>query len=340
MFSRLVTGLVLFFTCILGLAFSWHVFTVWQARENGSEMRMLDDAEGGVADTLSRLSLLPFGKRQRNLMSIIIENHEDARPFHQGLEKALLIQEYPVEGFITRLLATFEKESLPPLLGPVRSLRPYFVDTIRPWNAPIFFAGGSPEAFERAAAIESLFAINGLGHPDEFMRDSTIPAPHNLFVDDAGVLKLLRNAKPKRIEWPPYETGPVQSNSGALTIGIDYMNPAHNTRYTYDHFSMSYVRDNGGIISRAQPRNVLLLEIGIASIGEYGRLDIPLLGNGRAVLFRDGTVERGTWRRPTLDQWFTFENESGGAFTFAKGQTWITVIPSFDRLTWSDERNL
>ena len=68
---------------------------------------MYRDQEGGVADALSRLSLLPFGKRQRNLMSVIIENHESARPYHQGLEKALVIQEYPVEGFITRFLATF-----------------------------------------------------------------------------------------------------------------------------------------------------------------------------------------------------------------------------------------
>ena len=230
---------------------------------------MYRDQEGGVADALSRLSLLPFGKRKRNLLSVIIENHEGARPFHQGLGKALIIQEYPVEGFITRFLATFEKENLPPLFGPIRSIRPYFIDTIRPWNTPILFAGGSPEAFEKVASIETLFAVNGLGHPDEFMRDSTIPAPHNLFVDDDGVRKLLRTSTPKRIEWPPYETGPVQSHSGALTIAIDYLNPSHNTRYTYDHFSMSYVRDNGGIISQAQPRNVLLLEIGIASIGEY-----------------------------------------------------------------------
>ena len=77
---------------------------------------------------LLRLSLFPSATRKRSLVWVIIENHENARPYHQGLEKALFVEEFFVEGMITRFLAMFDTADLPPFIGPVRSLRPYFVD--------------------------------------------------------------------------------------------------------------------------------------------------------------------------------------------------------------------
>ena len=290
-----------------------------------------------VSDVLSRLNLLPVGTRERSLFSLIIENHEDARPYHQGVEDALLVQEYPVEGFITRFLLTFDTANVPALLGPVRSLRPYFVDTILPWKTPILHAGGSPEAFERAESIAHFTAINGLELPKEFVRDDGIPAPHNLFIDRTDALMLVRNAGIANVRWPPYDTGGMQSNSGALSIYIDYRNPAHNTRYTHDVFSQGYIRENGITVSKAKPMNVLIMEIPIESIGEYGRLSIPLVGRGNALLFRGGTVERARWERKNLDEWFTFKTMEGDPLTFARGQTWMTVIPSLSQVEWANQ---
>lgn len=285
---------------------------------------------------LSRLSLLPMGKRKRELVSVMIENHDAARPHHAGLEDALLIWEFPVEGFITRFSVLFDANDLPDRIGPVRSLRTYFLDALLPWAPPQIHAGGSPESFDRIAQIGTVFAVNGLGHPDDFFRDEEIPAPHNLFVESASVEKLIADATPKILRWPPYETGAAQSNSGALKIKIDLLNPTNNISYAYDFFTQSYERANGASISRARPKNVLLLEIPVTDIGEFGRLVIPMLGRGSALLFRNGTVERVTWRKNSENQWFTFEAENGEPLVFAQGLTWITVQPTLGRVEWRD----
>lgn len=285
---------------------------------------------------LSRLSLLPMGKRKRELVSVMIENHEEARLHHEGLEDALLIWEFPVEGFITRFNVLFDANDLPEQIGPVRSLRPYFLDALLPWAPPQIHAGGSPEAFDRIAEIGTVFTINGLGFPDEFLRDEDVPAPHNLFVAGDAVEKLIKEATPKILRWPPYDTGAAQSGSGALKIKIDLLNPTNNITYAYDFFTQSYERTNGATVSRARPKNVLVLEIPVADIGEFGRLDIPVLGKGDALLFRNGTVERVTWRKNSENQWFTFETENGEPLVFAQGLTWVTVQPMLSRVTWKN----
>ena len=58
------------------------------------------------------------------LVGVMIDNHEDAMPHQRGLEKALLIEEQFVEGFITRFAAVFDAADLPEQTGPIRSVRP------------------------------------------------------------------------------------------------------------------------------------------------------------------------------------------------------------------------
>lgn len=285
---------------------------------------------------LSNLHLWPFSRRERNLVTIIIENHEDARPHQQGLSDALLILEFPVEGFISRFAAVFDVNDLPDQIGPVRSLRPYFVDVVKPLHSLILFAGGSPEAFDRLSAT-TLTGINGLAHPKEFTRDDEIPAPHNLFLAGEDAVSFSDEAAEQKIPWPPYDTGAQRSTSGALSIFLNFYNPTHDVRYIFERLGGRYARENGGQVSDAKPRNVLVLAIPIAGIGEHGRLSIPLEGSGEALLFRDGTVTRGRWRKPTDDTWFSFVDTDGEPLVFAVGQTWITVLPDLERVTWSTD---
>src|SRR3989338_1831670 len=70
----------------------------------------------------------PLNRRSRPTVAVMIENHQEARPEHQWLEGALLIEEFLVESGITRFAVLFDAEDLPERIGPVRSLRPYFVD--------------------------------------------------------------------------------------------------------------------------------------------------------------------------------------------------------------------
>src|SRR5689334_13298629 len=64
---------------------------------------------------------------QSNLwpVAVMIDNHTAARP-QAGLSKASIVYEALAEGGIPRFMAVFARTDVP-LIGPVRSTRPYFV---------------------------------------------------------------------------------------------------------------------------------------------------------------------------------------------------------------------
>lgn len=295
---------------------------------------------------LLRLSLFPDQQRRRRLIGVIVENQETARLHHQGLEKALFIEEFNVEGMISRFLAVFDEKDLPPMIGPVRSLRPYFVDASQPWVPVIIHAGGSPEAFERVALLSGVTAINALRYDDgeHFIRADDVPAPHNLFLPTENVIALLEQnfAIPGEDElkaypytlWPPYLTGPPPPHgSGALIATIDYYSPVHNVEYRLLPDG-SYLRTNGGIESALRPKNILIIEAPITEVGEFGRLTIPLEGEGKAILFRSGSVFPARWSKEGGDEPWEFTTEEGEPLRFAGGTTWMTQMVDLDRVEW------
>lgn len=293
-----------------------------------------------LTDKISNLSLFPGLNSQKQVIAVVVENHELARPHHTGLEKALMIEEYLVEGLISRFVVVFDRNKLPEEVGPVRSLRPYFLDGLLPEVHFVFHAGGSPEALQRVQSVGSGFqTVNGLWFDDgdTFYRKDGIAAPHDLFIDKAGMESQLADARESMlqpIDWPPYEIGALHTATGASVIELNFFNPNHNVTYTYQPLSGTYERDNGGIISPTQPRNLLILEAPILGIGEYGRLKIDLVGSGPMTLFHSGRMQAGTWRRATASSSFEYLDDAGEPIHFAKGQTWRTVLPTMDRLSW------
>ena len=55
--------------------------------------------------------------------------------------------------------------------------------------------------------------------------------------------------------------------------------------------------------------------------------DIALDGKGRAFLFRDGEVIKGSWKAGKSGV-PSFKTKSGKPFTFEEGSTWIELVPS------------
>ena len=290
---------------------------------------------------VSLLSIVVFSAFYRGkpeIIAVVVENHEDAREYHAGLDDALMIQEFLVEGFISRFIVLFSAMSLPSDVGPIRSLRPYLIDGVLPHAGTIFHAGGSPEALERTEKGNEVFAINGL-YDDEiyFKRKEEAPAPHDLFLKRSAIRDLLSQVPAEyriKSEWPPYTIGRVMEGEAATRIDVTFFNPLHDVLFAYHPLSRSYVRANGNTVSDAHPRNVLILEVPIDFIGEYGRLFMDLTGEGRALLFQGGVVQEGRFRRSSLEENVTFETDDGEAMRFSKGQTWMIVLPDLARVTW------
>ncbi|OGJ57482.1 hypothetical protein A3H22_04040 [Candidatus Peribacteria bacterium RIFCSPLOWO2_12_FULL_55_15] len=287
---------------------------------------------GGISDFLSRFGLAPWSKPSIFPVAVIIENHEDARPHQRGLSDALFVGEFLVEGYISRFVAFFDREHLPEQTGPVRSLRPYFLSVIEPWASALLFAGGSPEALQNLEESPVPW-VNVLGVDDAPLRDRSVPAPHNMFLRSEHVRALVGHAARRRIVWPPYRIGPSPAGSGAYVIHLQFFSPLHDVMYTYDTIQEAYIRRSGSVSEQGKPANVLILEVPIVSEGEYGRLAINPDGRSRVLLFRSGVLQHGFWERSS-DGPFRFFIADGSPLLFAPGQTWMTVLPSLERVRW------
>ncbi|MFH1444835.1 MAG: DUF3048 domain-containing protein [Candidatus Peregrinibacteria bacterium] len=301
----------------------------WQPHQ-----RQTGSAIGGDATILSKLRI-PSDIPRKRLLAVMIENHEGARPHQEGMNDALMVWEFPVEGFISRFAVTFDADNLPGRIGPVRSLRPYFIDALQPLVSTVIHAGASPEAYGKARNGD-ITAIDLLSHYGSAERDENIPEPHNLFIRRSAINKL-PGASIIETPWPPYAIGDPIGDPVALTVKLNFHNPDHDVVYRYSRLRDAYVRSSGPVEDQGHPRNVLVLEMPVTAIGEMGRLTIPVSGHGRALLFTGGTVQQGEWQKEDLLDSFVFKTDEGSVFLFAPGQTWVTVLPGFDRVKWLEE---
>ena len=103
-----------------------------------------------VPSTLTGLPVAP-SVNQRPVTGIMIENLPAARP-QAGLSQAGVVFEALTEGGITRFLALFQ-DQLPNNVGPIRSVRPYFLDWDLGFDAPLAHVGGSPQALQEIPTL-------------------------------------------------------------------------------------------------------------------------------------------------------------------------------------------
>lgn len=336
---RTIIGIVFLLACVAvgGAVSLFKVRPVQHLSNVNPSPPLLSIVTRSPSFILSKLSLIPRWQHDRAIIAVMIENHEDARPHQRGIEDALFIEEFLVEGFISRFVALFDLQNLPPSIGPIRSLRPYFLHGVLPWASALLYAGGSPKALEEAEKRDGLATFNALAfEPKYFSRDSSVPPPHNLFISNNDAHALLSGFSLEQTSWPPYELGGAPSASGASVIRLNFLNPLHSIRYTYSPFTGTYTRKNGTTTSDATPANILVLEMPVTDIGEFGRLAIPVEGSGRALFFRSGAVLHGRWQKGDHLDPFQFLDEQGAPLLLSKGQTWMTVFPELSRVTWEE----
>jgi len=141
-----------------------------------------------VDDGFSVLSGLPIeGGNDSRAYGVMIDNHSQARP-QSGLSKAAIVYEYEVESQITRYMALFSKEEVEKI-GPVRSLRPYYLDSLAEYDGVIVRFGGSTQADEEVIDF-GIDEIDGMKNSTNIWRDSSTgkKAPHNAYTSSEAVI--------------------------------------------------------------------------------------------------------------------------------------------------------
>lgn len=266
--------------------------------------------------------------------AIMIENSPDARP-QSGLKGAGVVYEAIAEGGITRFLAIYQNKK-PQLIGPVRSLRMYYVDWLAPYNASVAHVGGS------AAALAEIRSgkyrdIDQFFNPGTYWRASDRYAPHNVYTnfDKIDALNKARGYTTSKFSSFPREDGKPAAEPNATSIAINFSSPTYNTSYTYDKANNRYLRSLGGVphndreAGQLAPSVVIALRVNMRRVMEDGyREQIDTIGTGTAVLFQNGTAKEVTWRKADRASPLLITDSAGKDIPLVRGQTWIAAVPT------------
>lgn len=263
--------------------------------------------------------------------AVIIDNMKDAWP-PQGLEYARVVYEAPVEAGITRFLAIFgSDEENDFAIGPVRSARPYFVDWAEEFGTLLAHVGGSPEALEKIKDSRKIYDLDEFRYRNPyFIRSPERYAPHNTFTSLELLNKFFKKvSRQKRIEFNEWKTKENDESRGNTSILVSYPDP-YEVRWEYEKITNDYLRviqekpflAMSGREVRAS--NVVVMKTDITIIDNISRRKIITDGSGEALIFQDGQVIKGKWRKE--NGYTKFYNTGGLEVAFNKGPVWIQVV--------------
>ncbi len=289
---------------------------------------------------------VPPDLAKRPVTGIMIENSVFARP-QSGLQDAGVVYEAIAEGGITRFLALFQETS-PKYIGPVRSLRPYYIDFAAPFQASIVHVGGSPDALKevRNGKFRDLDEFFNAGY---FYRIGSRPAPHNVYT---GFKLLDRLNKSKGYKTSLFTSWPRKDDAKlavptASRINFAISGPDFYVHYDYNRASNTYYRSEGGarhldIVSSSSGKTVrlhpkvviaLVMAFHIASDGKHGVYKDT--GSGKIYVFQDGGLSVGTWEKVGTTSQIIFKDSKGAPLKLDAGQTWITLVGASSQVKYS-----
>ncbi|HSX35429.1 MAG TPA: DUF3048 domain-containing protein [Patescibacteria group bacterium] len=289
-----------------------------------------------VASTLTGLQVDP-SVNQLPVTGLMIENSTLARP-QSGLDKAGVVFEAVAEGGITRFL-TLWQDTNAPYVGPVRSVRPYYIQWALGFDAAIGHVGGSPEALAdmKSWNVKDLDQFYNGG---SYQRIPSRAAPHNVYTS-LDQLNALEAAKGFGV---PHYTGferkidAPSKTPNPTSVDLTISSSDFNVHYDYDATTNAYKRSEGGVphmeIDQAGAQTQITPKVVIALVMTQGieaddlHTSYGTIGSGHMYVFQDGIVTEGTWTKTGNTAQFTFADASGQTIKLNAGQTWITAVSS------------
>lgn len=261
-------------------------------------------------------------------VAVIIDDHPKARP-QSGLNEACLVFAAPVEGGIARFLAVYGHGQTVGRIGPVRSMRPYFVELAQALGLVLAHCGGSPEAYELAEGL-GLARIDDIkGGWRAFRRDASRRAPHNLYTDTGRLgAEIRRRGLASGIEIPvPEGFGSFEGADPAPTVAV----PSLGLSFLYREENGLYSLASQGTLRRDERGNpiraaaVVVVEVPATVVDRVGRLRLDLEARP-CLVAAEGRARTALWPGVAGDPGRPVE-EDGRPIRLPAGPIWIVLAP-------------
>jgi hypothetical protein len=254
------------------------------------------------------------------VLAVKIDNVPAARP-QTGLNSADLVYAIEVEGGLSRLMAVFDTNHLPPVVGPVRSARETDLQLLADYDNPaLAFSGAQSELLPVLKKSPDIVARTGTKN---FFRNPDRPAPHNEFLHPKGLADAAGVAKDIGLRFAartPAGSAPGATASASM--------PA--ARFTFSWNGSQYRVAMDGKRSPWTADNVIIQRVTVQQSRFHSRTGfVPFsqtVGQGTAQVLRDGRSFAVRWNRPSAAAGTTYQL-NGVTVPLHPGRTWIVLAP-------------
>lgn len=273
---------------------------------------------------------------KKKIFAVMLDNHDDARPQAQ-ISKADIIYEYRVEGEFTRYMALFQS-NFPENVGPVRSARPYFVQTAKEYNAIYAHWGGSVAGLEEVKKRNVVdldgIALEGI----VFHRNKNVGkrAPHNGYISLPELENYLVekgvdvNDNTASLNFYDKEANIEGLDVGEITLNFNNM---YKTNFIYDEATgkYKYIRQGQPVIDEATGQEfdtdnlVVLFQKGVVA-GPKGTLKMANIGTGTGLLLQKGKLAPITWEKANEDARTILKYPDETEVKFYPGRTFFSIV--------------
>lgn len=274
-------------------------------------------------------------------LALVLDNEPRYSP-PLGISKASLVYELPSEGGSSRFLAIFYSNENIEVIGPIRSARPYFVDLALDSSALLVHCGGSPQALAQISQ-QRIISLNEFYNQNYFWRDKNFRAPHNIMTSSALLQKFLENNNLKDIEIDSWQfkneenlNEDRQVKQGNILV---YYSRNYQATWAYIESGNYYQRQindevqyDGG--DKIKAKNIILHFITSRVLDDKLRLELSILGEGRAVICQLGQCRDGKWIKNNKNERLRYYYENENEVVFTPGLTWVSVISAGARVDY------
>ncbi|MGH8102976.1 MAG: DUF3048 domain-containing protein [bacterium] len=306
-----------------------------------------------AAPPVSPLSGLPLadGRSLRRPIAVIIDNTKFGRP-ETGLINADLVYEIRVEGGITRYMAFFLRGT-PRIVGPVRSVREYFLPIVMEHDAMLVHAGGSATAWNDLVVYD-IADIDAIKNRGVFFRSNDRKAPYNLYARLPENRRWAEKQGWDHEDWQPSRVfqfddrvQPAGVEKTQVTLHFSNITGHEVVGWSYNPKSRKYVRLVNGVVMRdavtgdlITADNIIVQKVILEAVPNSPKLyvDVQIIGSGDAMVLYGGKMRPLRWEKADVRSQTVFTEATvapgtagapyGSPLVLHPGVTWVEVVPN------------
>jgi hypothetical protein len=303
----------------------------------------------------------------RRPLAVMIENHLESRPQSGLSDSDIIYEAVAEGGITRFMALFYcQAAAYESIIGPIRSARTYFLDWASEYNFPLYTHVGGANTPGRANALGQIVDYGWSGENDlnqfsigfpTFWRDyerlgRTVATEHTMYSTTEklwaiGEKRGYTDLDPEENQWAddfqPWKfvkQEPAFADRGEVNhVSYNFWDdPNYQVDWQYNQETNLYQRLNGGKPHRDLNTDQQLTAKNIviqfaterrANDGYPGNVHLlyGTIGKGKALIFKDGQVIKGSWSKPKRLARTIFADDQGREIKFNPGRIWISVLP-------------